>query len=64
MFDEADLDEWRRSFDVTVFGTLQLTQDVIRPMKAAGKGSIVFVNSMIQKKPLPPSRATPRARAP
>src|SRR5205085_4234073 len=37
----------------TVFGTLQLTQDVIPAMKAAGKGSIVFVNSMIQKKPLP-----------
>jgi NAD(P)-dependent dehydrogenase (short-subunit alcohol dehydrogenase family) len=53
MFEEADLDEWKRSFDVTVFGTLQLTQDVIRPMKEAGKGSIVFVNSMIQKKPLP-----------
>lgn len=53
MFDEADFDDWKRAYDVTVFGTLQLTQDVIKPMKAAGKGSIVFVNSMIQKKPLP-----------
>ena len=53
MFEEADFDDWRRSFDVTVFGTLQLTQDVIPHMKTAGKGSIVFVNSMIQKKPLP-----------
>jgi len=53
MFDEADLDDWKRSYDVTVFGTLQLTQDVIKPMKEAGRGSIVFVNSMIQKKPLP-----------
>lgn len=53
MFDEANFDDWKRSYDVTVFGTLQLTQDVIAPMKAAGKGSIVFVNSMIQLKPLP-----------
>ena len=53
MFEDADLDDWKRSYDVTVFGTLQLTQQVIPAMKAAGKGSIVFVNSMIQKKPLP-----------
>jgi NAD(P)-dependent dehydrogenase (short-subunit alcohol dehydrogenase family) len=53
MFEDADFSEWRRSFDVTVFGTLTLTQQCIAPMKEAGKGSIVFVNSMIQKKPLP-----------
>jgi NAD(P)-dependent dehydrogenase (short-subunit alcohol dehydrogenase family) len=53
MFEEADFDDWRRAFDVTVFGTLQLTQQVVAPMRAAGRGSIVFVNSMIQKKPLP-----------
>jgi len=53
MFEEADFTDWRRAFDVTVFGTLTLTQQVIPHMKAAGRGSIVFVNSMIQKKPLP-----------
>lgn len=53
MFEEADFDDWRRAYDVTVFGTLQLTQQVVKPMKAAGRGAIVFVNSMIQKKPLP-----------
>ena len=53
MFEDADLDDWKRSYDITVFGTLQLTQQVIAPMKAQGGGSIVFVNSMIQKKPLP-----------
>ncbi len=53
MFEEADFADWRRSFDVTVFGTLELTQQVIPHMRAAGGGSIVFVNSMIQKKPLP-----------
>lgn len=52
-FEQADFDDWRRSFDITVFGTLELTQRVIPHMKANGGGSIVFVNSMIQKKPLP-----------
>jgi NAD(P)-dependent dehydrogenase (short-subunit alcohol dehydrogenase family) len=53
MFEDADFDDWRKGYDVTVFGTLQLTQQVVPHMKAVGKGSIVFVNSMIQKKPLP-----------
>jgi NAD(P)-dependent dehydrogenase (short-subunit alcohol dehydrogenase family) len=53
LFEDADLDGWRKAFDVTVFGTLTLTQQVVQQMKGAHKGSIVFVNSMIQKKPLP-----------
>ncbi|MCU1388346.1 MAG: short-chain dehydrogenase, partial [Ilumatobacteraceae bacterium] len=53
MFEDADLDTWKASFDITVFGTLQLTQQCVPHMRAAGKGSIVFVNSMIQKKPIP-----------
>jgi len=52
MFEDANFDDWRKSFDITVFGTLQLTQQVIPHMKSNGGGSIVFVNSMIQKKPL------------
>jgi NAD(P)-dependent dehydrogenase (short-subunit alcohol dehydrogenase family) len=52
MFADADLDEWRRAYDVTVFGTLDLTQQVVPHMQAARRGAIVFVNSMIQKKPL------------
>jgi NAD(P)-dependent dehydrogenase (short-subunit alcohol dehydrogenase family) len=53
MFDKADFAQWRKAFDVTVFGTLQLTQQVAEKMAEAGSGSIVFINSMIQKKPLP-----------
>jgi NAD(P)-dependent dehydrogenase (short-subunit alcohol dehydrogenase family) len=53
MFEDADLADWKKSYDITVFGTLQVTQQVIPYMRAASKGSIVFVNSMIQKKPLP-----------
>lgn len=53
MFTDADLSNWRKAYDVTVFGTLDLTQRVARQMQTAGRGSIVFINSMIQRKPLP-----------
>ncbi len=53
LFEAADLNDWRAALDTTVFGTLQLTQQVVPVMRRAGRGSIVFVNSMIQKKPLP-----------
>lgn len=46
LFEEASLDDWRRMFDVNVFGALALTQAVVPHMKAQGGGSIVFVNSM------------------
>jgi len=52
-FDSVDLDAWRHIMDVNLFGSLQLTGEVIEPMKAAGGGSIVFVNSMITRKVLP-----------
>jgi NAD(P)-dependent dehydrogenase (short-subunit alcohol dehydrogenase family) len=53
LFEEVDLDKWRRIFEVNVFGSLQLTQAVIDPMKAQGGGSIVFINSMVIRKILP-----------
>lgn len=43
---EADTAEWRKIFDVNVFGSLQLTQAVIPHMRQAGGGSIIFINSM------------------
>lgn len=46
-FESADFGQWRKVFDVNVFGTLQMTRAVVAPMKAAGRGSIVFVNSMV-----------------
>ena len=53
LFEDVDLDKWRHIFDVNVFGSLQLTQEVIGPMKAQGGGSIVFINSMVIRKILP-----------
>jgi NAD(P)-dependent dehydrogenase (short-subunit alcohol dehydrogenase family) len=43
---DVDLAEWRKIFDVNVFGSLQLSQAVIPHMRRQGGGSIIFVNSM------------------
>lgn len=53
MFEGSDLDDWRKTFEVNLFGALSLSQEVIPHMKKQGAGSIVMVNSMVQKKPLP-----------
>jgi NAD(P)-dependent dehydrogenase (short-subunit alcohol dehydrogenase family) len=44
--EEARMDDWRKVFDVNLYGTIQLTQAVLPSMKAARRGSIVMVNSM------------------
>jgi NAD(P)-dependent dehydrogenase (short-subunit alcohol dehydrogenase family) len=51
-FEEADLAEWRRAMDVTVFGTLQMVKSVLPHMKEKG-GSIVNVSTMETRKTLP-----------
>ena len=48
---DADLDEWRRTFDVNLFGTVGLSQSVIRQMRETGGGSIVNVNTQVTRKP-------------
>lgn len=52
-FEDVDLDAWRKIFEVNVFGSLGLTKAVLPQMKAQGGGSIVFINSMVMRKPLP-----------
>ena len=44
--EEARMDDWRRVFDVNVFGPVQLSQAVIPFMRNGGGGSIVMINSM------------------
>ena len=44
--DQARMDDWRRIFDVNVFGPIELSQAVIPHMKRQGGGSIVMINSM------------------
>ena len=43
---QASMEEWRRIFDVNLFGSVQLTQAVVPHMQAARGGSIVMVSSM------------------
>jgi NAD(P)-dependent dehydrogenase (short-subunit alcohol dehydrogenase family) len=50
-FRSVDLDEWRRLSEVNLFGNLQVAQAFVGHMKDAGGGSIVFVNSMVTRKP-------------
>lgn len=52
LFEDSDLDDWRKTLDVNLFGSLNLTQEVVPHMKKQGGGSIVMVNSMVQKKPI------------
>ena len=41
--ESADLDDWRKTFDVNLYGTMQLTQAVIPVMKRQGGGAIVMI---------------------
>lgn len=45
-FEDSTTADWRRIFDVNVFGGLQLTRAVVAPMKQQQSGSIIFINSM------------------
>jgi len=44
--EQSSLEDWRKVFDVNLFGTLALSQAVVPFMKTAGGGSIVMINSM------------------
>lgn len=52
-FRKVDLDDWRRIVDVNLFGPLEVTKAFTPAMIEQGHGSIVFVNSMIVRKPSP-----------
>ena len=49
-FETVDLDEWRRAYEVNVFGSLELTQATVPYLRKRGGGSIVFINSMSARK--------------
>jgi len=46
LFENVDLDDWRRIFDVNLFGSLALSQAVVPHMKERGGGSIIMINTM------------------
>lgn len=53
LFEHADLDDWRPPIEVNLFGMLNMTQECLPHLKAAGGGAIVNVNSQIHRKPMP-----------
>src|SRR5690606_27208766 len=44
-FEGLDLDVWRKTMDTNFFGTMQLTQAALEPLKASGDGRIIMINS-------------------
>lgn len=51
--ESADLDDWRKTLEVNLFGTMNLSQAVIPTMKRQGGGAIVMINTMVTRKPQP-----------
>lgn len=49
---EADLQEWRTGFDVTVFGAINMVRAVAPTLIARKRGAIVNVGTMETRKPL------------
>jgi NAD(P)-dependent dehydrogenase (short-subunit alcohol dehydrogenase family) len=49
---EADLDDWRATMDINLFGAMNMVQSVVPRMKAQGGGSIVNVNTKVSRMPL------------
>ncbi|MCA1831147.1 MAG: SDR family oxidoreductase [Actinomycetota bacterium] len=48
--EDNSMDVWRRAFEVNVLGTVQMTKAVIPAMKEQRGGSIIFINSMSQRR--------------
>jgi NAD(P)-dependent dehydrogenase (short-subunit alcohol dehydrogenase family) len=51
--EEAPLDEWRRTFETNLFGQVAVTNAVLPPMRAAGRGRVVMVSSIGGRVPTP-----------
>lgn len=43
---DADLDDWRRTMDVNLWGSLAMTRAVVPHMEKRGDGRIIMINSM------------------
>lgn len=52
-FADADFDDWRKTLEVNLFGSLTLTKCVVPIMKKQGKGAIVNITTLAERKPLP-----------
>jgi NADP-dependent 3-hydroxy acid dehydrogenase YdfG len=43
--EDADVDGWRRMYEVNVLGTLRITQALLPALKASGRGDVLVVTS-------------------
>ncbi len=43
---DSELDDWRKTMEVNLFGTLEMTRAAVAHLAASGDGRIVMVNSM------------------
>lgn len=50
--ENASLEGWRQAMEVNLFGTMNLTLEVIPHMKSQNNGSIVNINTMVTRKPM------------
>lgn len=50
---EADLDDWRSIMETNLYGSMQATLAAVPHMKARGGGSVVMINSMVTRIPVP-----------
>jgi NAD(P)-dependent dehydrogenase (short-subunit alcohol dehydrogenase family) len=44
-FEGLDLDVWRKTMETNFFGTMNLTQAALEPLKVSGDGRVIMVNS-------------------
>lgn len=51
-FENADLDDWQKAINVTLFGALRMAQAVLPSMKKNGSGAIVNVSTMEVRRPI------------
>lgn len=61
--EHACIEDWRQSMEVNLFGTMNMTLAVIPPMKQAGGGSIVMINTMAVRRPFPPEAGYSASKA-
>jgi NAD(P)-dependent dehydrogenase (short-subunit alcohol dehydrogenase family) len=45
LFENADLEQWRTTFEVNLFGSLRLTQALLPLLKESGDGRVVMINT-------------------
>ena len=46
LFMDADLERWRKTMDVNLWGSLAMTRAVVPHMEARGDGRVIMINSM------------------